>query len=77
MRRTHDKPLLLQALLLRVVLGYDEHALNACARPLLAEHHLQDRRVDRFARNLLSELVQLPVRDLKIRRGVFVLFISI
>ena len=72
-RRTNDEPLLLQALVYRVLFGNDKHALYAGTRPLLTKHHLQDRGVNGLPRNLATELVELSVRDFEIRGGIFVL----
>lgn len=72
--RTDDELALVQVLQLHGVrLRYYEHALDALTRPLLAEHHLENGRVDRLARNLAAEEVELAVGNLEVARGVLVL----
>lgn len=70
---TDYKLLRIKPLYLSVILCDDEHTLYPFARPLVAEHHLQNSRVNGFPGYLSPEHVQFPVRDLEVCRGIFML----
>jgi hypothetical protein len=56
-----------------MVLGGRQHVHNPRTCALLAKLHLQYRPINWFARNLVCEHVELPMRDLEVGRRVFVL----
>ena len=72
--RTDNKPLVAEVLQIHGVrLGNDEHALDALTRPLLAELHLENSVVDRLARDLPAQQVELAMRDFEDASRVAVL----